>query len=135
MKAFSAPASVEVVLVRGDETIVLRLTALPMGYAAYLERAYPQPTEVVNGVRVALAASAYDWRYDQNLLNVAKALGEQLDAKAPTSSDPTAWSAYAKAVREELTAANLTEGHLLQLVKALHELHQIGGDGGRGKAS
>lgn len=133
MKAFQAPATTTVALARGEESVTLTLSALPMGYAAHLERVYPQPTEMVNGVRVPLTAATYDWRYDQNLLNVAKALGDQIDARPPTSSDAKAWGEYARAIREELTAAHLTEGHLLQIVKALHELHQ--GDGGPGKAS
>lgn len=130
---FSAPASTTVTLVRGEESVAIVLTALPMGYAAHLERTYPQPTEVANGVRVPVVGAAYEWRFDQNVLAVAKAMGDQLEAVAPGISDPTAWAKYAKVVRDELTAAHLTEGHLLQLVKALNELHQ--GTGDPGKAS
>lgn len=134
MRAFSAAATHTVTLHRGAETVTLTLTALPMGYSAWLERVYPQPTELINGVRVSLDAVARDWRYDQNLLCIAKALGSQVDATAPTSSRADEWAAYAQRLRAEFSAAGLNDGDYVALANGLAACHR-GADGEPGNAS
>ena len=131
--AFTAPHTTTATLTHGKEAITLVLSAVPLGYDAYLTRVYPQPSEVINGVRVAIESAAYSWRYDHNLLVLAKALGDQLDAVAPTTSDPGAWKAYAEAVRAETAAGGFNDDDYLKLLSALSALHT--GTGEPGKAS
>lgn len=120
MKGFSQRPRARVTFRREDtdETLVLQLVALPASYAGYLGTVFPPPTEWVNGKEVEKDRGDYDDL--QAYLLLARGL-EEPALEAKRDAYPT-WAAYAKAVREEIIAANLTEGEVARLVRVLLDL-------------
>lgn len=119
MKKLTKSVSTEVVIKRGDESVTLTVSALPLGYTQYLERVYPEPVLFKNGELVPDPARRSEWTYECNLLCIARALGDQMDATPPTTGDRDAWAQYARAVRAEFEDAGMVEGDLAEMIKGL----------------
>lgn len=136
-RKFSAPLTRPVRLVHGskesgEEVIELVLSPLPLGYAQFVETVYPAPVEYRNGEPVEVVAKRGEWQYEVNLLCIARALGSQVEASAPTTSDRGSWATYAAAVRAEFTAAGLVEGDYVTLAQELARCQR--GAGALGKS-
>lgn len=132
MKAkFSAVPTREVTLTHGEQTLVLRLTPPPIGYGETLAALLPKPRECINlkWVDHSDPAKMAEWTTRRVMLLLAKALGEQVEAKEPgVGAGPAAWAAYADSVRTEFEDAHFVEGDLQILTEALASLQRGMGD-------
>ena len=127
---FSAPRSPEIVtLNRGDETVILELAPLPLGYTSWLHAQFPPPVEFVNGKPTKSDPPASYWR-TLMYLRLAKALGDQLETPSPKGGTArSVWKQYARAIEGEFREAHLTEGDFMVLVRAMNAMEEGDGDG------
>lgn len=124
--AFKARPSADVVLAHGEESITLTIRPPPLGYGTFVRAAYPAPTVSYNGKPPVLdTAKEGGYESDIAIIVLAAAMGDAIEVKAPaTGATPAMWSAYAKAIREEMEAANLIDGDLMTLMRGLGALQQ-----------
>lgn len=100
----------------------------PIGYPEYLSTVFPAPVRFENGKPTEDTAKAQEHQAARVYILIAKCMGEQVDAKPPTSAtDRGAWGAYAAAIRAEFEAACLVEGDISQLVAECYRLNQGAG--------
>lgn len=146
---FSGIATAEVVIQRGDETLTLTLSALPLGYQELVRAAFPAPEALkfVGGISRPLApgdpgyaqakAAESKWYADFTDILVAKSLGDVMDTPAPVLSvgmPRETVDAYVSAVRAEWSAANLHQGDREAIVEAFNALHTSRKPGELGKS-
>jgi len=134
---FVQPLTRRVRLVHGgkeaEEVVELDVAPLPAGFIAFVQTVIPDPIEYLNGVpRGVDQARMPRATWHRNLCLVARALGGQVDASAPVSSDPPAWTAYAERLEVELRDAGLTEGDVDQLIKEINRVNHGAGTVGNG---
>jgi hypothetical protein len=134
MKAkFTALPTREVTLTHGEQSITLSLRPLPIAYGEALETLMPKPVLFVNGKPQDDPKKLPAWETRRLMLQLAKALGEQLETRAPDANAPApAWEAYADAIKIELEAANLVEGDIIVLTTEIGQLHRGLGTLGNG---
>jgi hypothetical protein len=105
--------------------LVFELRPWPIGFPEMLSHVFPTPVLYVNGKPSGNDPTKFDaHQADRLCILLATCLGTELDAKAPTSSTPADWSAYAKAIRAEFERANMVEGDVSVLMAAAYTLNQ-----------
>jgi hypothetical protein len=130
---FSALPSRDVTLTHGAQSITLTLRPLPIAYGDMIESFMPKPDLFVNGKRQDDPKKLPVWETRRLMLQLAKALGDQLETRAPDANAPApSWEAYADAIKVELEAANLVEGDIIALTTEIGLLHRGLGTLGNG---
>ena len=123
---FSAVPETTVTLWRGADSVQFSLRALPLGYTTtYLDTVFPRPVVYENSVPVPVEDNREYWDLYQFLL-LARGLQHSgvLETPVPTSKERAAWEAYAKAVRQEFSAANFSNGEVSLLMEELGKLNR-----------
>lgn len=109
-----------------DQVVTLR--PWPLGYPEYVSRVYPPPVIYRNLEPVEDPKQASEYASNRALILLARSLGDQIDAKGPAGDgDRSAWHAYAVAIRDELSAANLVEGDVSLLIAEAMRVNRGGG--------
>lgn len=109
------------------------LAPWPIGYAEYLSRVFPPPADYVELRPVERPQEQREYQAQVGLLLLARSLGDQLDARAPgKAADRRDWEAYARAVQDELGAANLVDGDIIKLIGEASRVNRGAGKLGKG---
>lgn len=126
-KGFSTPITETVTLTRGDETLVFVLAAVPPGFSTSLEGLIPSAVYIRDKRTDLVGAELSERNELRAYALLAKSLEADgcIDARMPSDSRvPEQWLAFAGAVRQELIAANLTEGEVRALLAAALRVSQ-----------
>lgn len=121
------PKRATVVLTRGDSSLSFEVSPLPAGFRADLHAAFPPPRRYVNGKDAGADDSrGIQWADLLGYAILAKALEPSGALSAPCvnlSMDRSVIEKQARAIRDEFRAANLTDGEVGELVKAVDGLN------------
>lgn len=121
------PKSTSVVLARGDQSLTFEVSPLPAGYRADLHAAFPAPRKFVNGKDAGPDdGRGVQWADLMGYAILAKALEPSGVLSSPCvnlSMDRAVIEKQARTIRDEFRAANLTDGEITALVKAIDSLN------------
>lgn len=126
MKGFKARASTIIELTRGSESVALEMTAPPVGYLSWLRSVFPAPEQYINGKANPDPAAEHEYHALLLYCRLAAALRPSgaIDTPEPTGASRHSWNSYAEAIRSEFRAANLSDGDVLILTRALNRLEE-----------
>ncbi len=122
--SFKGPPQITVNLSRGDDALVITLTAIPLGYRELIETAFPAPVVFVDMKPTTPEGPAADQHTVRvSYIILARAIGpDVMDTREPgPGSTPAQWAAYADAVKAEFSAAGFTLGEILYLYEQVVE--------------
>ena len=122
MKGFNNRPQVVVTLTRGDDLLELTLHTLPPGWATMVRSAFKPPIENNSG-KITYRRDDPEWNDLYGLLVIGKAL-EPSGVLDTVVAGPR-WEKVAHQLRDEFTAAGLTDGDLVKLAKALGDLNNV----------
>jgi len=124
VKGFSKLPTKSVTLTRGDESVILEMTALPPGWGAMVRSAMKPPQEFVSGKPVRQYGDP-----EYNDLFGMLVIGKTLQPSGILSTKIGApWRQCAEKLRDEFIEAGLTSGDLERLaheLKGLDSMSQV----------
>jgi len=126
MNGFKSRASTIIEISRGSESVALEMTAPPVGYLSWLRSCYPAPQEFINGIAKPDPAAEHEYHSLLLYCRLAAALRPSgaIDTPEPAGTSRHAWNNYALGVRDEFRGANLSDGDVLILTRALNKLEE-----------
>jgi len=117
------------------ETLTLRVRPWPLAFLDAVKMGCPPDFFVGVGPGAEAEKAKIAAEHDSQVIDwitIGHALRDELDAKLPSLSDRAALIAFARAVRAEIEAAGLLEGHLYQIKAAIVQANRGIGDLGNG---